>query len=193
MGDKSRAFAKLAQENLPIYAWTGALWLAAISAGFVLSGGGRLPSFWIVGGLAALAAIAERQSVPVTRNTEASVAFLPLVFAAVAFGPFAALVVGALAGLGNLQRPYLRCAVYLPARALTAGAAGLAAGAVIAPDGRAAFGKILLACLAASVAEMAADLLFNLGTQAVRGAGSPWALLRPLGPLIFVQQSPCSG
>ncbi|TML79526.1 MAG: hypothetical protein E6G09_15685, partial [Actinobacteria bacterium] len=93
---------------------------------------------------------------------------------------------GALAGLGNLQRPYLRCAVYLPARALTAGAAGLAAGAVIAPDGRAAFGKILLACLAASVAEMAADLLFNLGTQAVRGAGSPWALLRTLGPLIFV-------
>jgi putative nucleotidyltransferase with HDIG domain len=187
LGDKSRAFAKLGQENLPIYVWAGGLWLAAISAGLVLlSEGGPLPSFWIVAGLAALAAIAERQSVPVTRNTEASVAFLPLVFAAVAFGPFAALVVGALAGLGNLQRPYLRCAVYLPARALTAAAAGLAAAAVVAPDGRTAFGKILLACLAASVAEMAADLLFNLATQAVRGAGSPWALLRTLGPLIFV-------
>ena len=45
---------------------------------------------------------------------------------------------------------------------------------------------ILLACLAASVAEMAADLVFNLMTQAVRQAGSPWALLRTLGPLIFV-------
>jgi putative nucleotidyltransferase with HDIG domain len=45
---------------------------------------------------------------------------------------------------------------------------------------------ILLACLAASVAEMAADLVFNLGTQAVRQAGSPWVLLRTLGPLIFV-------
>jgi len=45
---------------------------------------------------------------------------------------------------------------------------------------------ILLACLAASVAEMAADLVFNLATQAVRQVGSAWGLLRTLGPLIFV-------
>ena len=141
---------------------------------------------WVIAGLATLAAVAERQGVPVTGNTEASVAFLPLVFAAVAFGPFAALVVAALAGLGDLRRPYLRWAVYLPVRALTAAAAGLAAGAVVAPDGRTAFLTILLACLAASVVEMAADLIFNLGTQAVRRAGSPWALLRTLGPLILV-------
>jgi putative nucleotidyltransferase with HDIG domain len=141
---------------------------------------------WVIAGLATLAAVAERQGVPVTGNTEASVAFLPLVFAAVAFGPFAALVVAALAGLGDLRRPYLRWAVYLPVRALTAAAAGLAAGADVAPDGRTAFLTILLACLAASVVEMAADLIFNLGTQAVRRAGSPWALLRTLGPLILV-------
>jgi putative nucleotidyltransferase with HDIG domain len=186
LGDKSIAFVKLVRANLLICGWTGALWLAAVSAGLALADGGALPSLWVVGGLAALAAIAERQGVPVTRNTEASVAFLPLVFAAVAFGPFAALVVAALAGLGDLRRPYLRWAVYLPVRALTAAAAGLAAGAVVAPDVRTAFGTILLACLAASVAEMAADLVFNLGTQAVRGAGSPWALLRTLGPLILV-------
>jgi putative nucleotidyltransferase with HDIG domain len=186
LGDKSRVFIKVIRSNLPIYGWTGGLWLVAISAALVLSHGAPLPSLWIVGGLAALAAVAERQSVPVTRNTEASVAFLPLVFAAVAFGPFTALVVGALAGLGDLRRPYLRWAVYLPVRTLTAAAAGLAAGAVVAPDARTAFGKILLACLAASVVEMAADLVFNLGTQAVRRAGSPWGLLRTLGPLIFV-------
>src|SRR5207237_6611793 len=34
----------------------------------------------------------------------------------------------------------------------------------------------------------AADLLFNLGTQAVRRAGSALSLLRTLGPLIFVQE-----
>jgi putative nucleotidyltransferase with HDIG domain len=122
----------------------------------------------------------------VTRNTEASVAFLPLVFAAVAFGPFAALVVGALAGLGDLRRPYLRWAVYLPIRTLTAVAAGLAAGGVVSPNVRTTFAMILLACLAASVAEMAADLVFNLTTQAVRQVGSAWGLLRTLGPLIFV-------
>jgi putative nucleotidyltransferase with HDIG domain len=141
---------------------------------------------WIVVGLAALAAVAERQSVPVTRNTEASVAVVPFVFAAVAFGPFAALVVGALAGLGDLRRPYLRWAVYVPVRTLTAAAAGIAASAVGPLDDKTAFGAILLACLAASTAEMAADLLFNLGTQAVRRVGSPFALLRTIGPLIFV-------
>jgi putative nucleotidyltransferase with HDIG domain len=111
---------------------------------------------------------------------------LPLVFAAVAFGPFAALVVGALAGLGDLRRPYLRWAVYLPIRTLTAVAAGLAAGGVVSPNVRTTFAMILLACLAASVAEMAADLVFNLATQAVRQVGSAWGLLRTLGPLIFV-------
>ena len=148
-----------------------------------------MPSLWIVGGLALLAAIAERQSVPLTRNTEASVAFLPFVFCAVAFGPFTALVVGALAGLGDFRRPYLRWAVYLPIRTLTAAAAGLAASAVgPTGGGRTAFGEILLATLAASLANLAADLLFNLGTQAVRRAGSPYSLLRALGPLIFVQE-----
>ena len=186
MGDKSIAFVKLVRANLLIYGWTAALWLSAIFAALVLARDAPLPSVWVIAGLATLAAVAERQGVPVTGNTEASVAFLPLVFAAVAFGPFAALVVAALAGLGDLRRPYLRWAVYLPVRALTAAAAGLAAGAVVAPDGRTAFLTILLACLAASVVEMAADLIFNLGTQAVRRAGSPWALLRTLGPLILV-------
>jgi putative nucleotidyltransferase with HDIG domain len=145
-----------------------------------------LPSLWIVAGLAVLAAIAERQSVPLTRNTEASVAFLPIVFSAVAFGPFTALIVGALAGLGDIRRPYLRSAVYLPVRSLTAAAAGLAASAVGTGGDRTAFGQILLASLAASLAELFADLGLNLGTQAVRRAGSPYALLRALGPLIFV-------
>jgi putative nucleotidyltransferase with HDIG domain len=147
-----------------------------------------MPSIWIVAGLALLAAVAERQSVPLTRNTEASVAFLPFVFSAVAFGPFTALLVGAFAGLGDFRRPYLRWAVYLPVRALTAALAGLAAVAVGGSSDRSAFGPILLATLAASGANLGADLFFNLGTQAVRRAGSPAALLKALAPLIFVQE-----
>jgi putative nucleotidyltransferase with HDIG domain len=174
--------------NLSVYIWTFALWLAASIAGIGLWDGASMPSVWIVGGLALLAAAAERQSVPLTRNTEASVAFLPFVFCAVAFGPCTALVVGALAGLGDFRRPYLRWAVYLPVRALTAAAAGFAASAVGTPNDRTAFGQILLATLAASFANLAADLLFNLGTQAVRRAGSPTALLKALAPLIFVQE-----
>ena len=75
------------QPNLPVYAWAFALWVAVAVVGVELARGGQLPALWIVGGLALLAAMAERQSVPLTRNTEASVAFLPFVFAAVAFGP----------------------------------------------------------------------------------------------------------
>lgn len=159
-------------------------------AGLVLAK--PLPSVWIIGGLALLAAIAERQSVPLTRNTEGSVAFLPFVFAAVAFGPFAALVVGALAGMGDFRRPYLRWAVYLPVRALTAAAAGIAASQVMPAAELNTLGEILLATLAASIANLAADVLFNLGTLAVRGtrnshAGTASTFLRALAPLLFVQ------
>jgi putative nucleotidyltransferase with HDIG domain len=184
----SRAFLRFDRRNLPIYGWTTGLWLGALVAGIALSSDASMPSLWIVAGLAILAAMAERHSVPLTRNTEASVAFLPFVFTAVAFGPFTALVVGALAGLGDFRRPYLRWAVYLPVRSLTAAAAGLAASGIGPPGGRTAFGEILLATLAASIANLGADLFFNLGTQAVRRAGSPYSLLRALAPLIFVQE-----
>jgi putative nucleotidyltransferase with HDIG domain len=188
LGDKSRLLLKFDRQNLLISGWTSALWIAAVAAGLLLWRDASLPSFWIVAGLAILAAVAERQSVPLTRNTEASVAFLPFVFSAVAFGPFTALIVGALAGLGDFRRPYLRWAVYVPVRSLTAAAAGLAASAVGSPSGHAAFGAILLSTLAASGANLGADLFFNLGTQAVRRAGSPYSLLRALAPLIFVQE-----
>jgi putative nucleotidyltransferase with HDIG domain len=185
LGDKSRAFIRIHHKNLPIWGWCAALWVAAITAGLVLAK--PLPSPWILAGVALLAAVAERQSVPLTRNTEGSVAFLPFVFTAVAFGPFAALVVGALAGVGDFRRPYLRSAVYLPIRALTAAAAGLAASEVRPPVELNTLGVILLATLAASIANEVTDLLFNLGTQAVRRAGSAYSLLRALGPLLLVQ------
>jgi putative nucleotidyltransferase with HDIG domain len=109
------------------------------------------------------------------------------VFTAVAFGPFAALVVGALAGMGDFRRPYFRWAVYLPIRALTAAAAGIAASQIGPPSELSTLGEIMLATLAASIANEVADLLFNLGTQAVRRAGSAYSLIRALGPLLLVQ------
>jgi len=165
--------------------WAGGLWATAIAAGITLAG--PLPALWILGGLALLAAVAERQSVPLTRNTEGSVAFLPFVFTAVAFGPFAALVVGALAGVGDFRRPYLRWAVYVPIRALTAAAAGLAATHVRPPSELNGLGEIMLVTLAASVTNEVMDLVFNLVTQAVRRAGSALSLVRALGPLLLVQ------
>jgi putative nucleotidyltransferase with HDIG domain len=134
-------------------------------------------------GLAAVAAIADRQSVAVTKNAEASVAFLPLVFAAVAFGPLAGLLVGVLAGMGDLRRPYLRWIAYMPVRALTGAIAGLAASALDSNES-AAFGTVLLAALAASVADLASGLSFNVAMQAVRRSGSIRIFLRTVGPLV---------
>jgi putative nucleotidyltransferase with HDIG domain len=188
LGDKSRDLLRFFRQNLPLYAWTLGLWLALAVAAVALSIGAVVPPLWILAGLAMLAAIAERQSVPLTRNTEASVAFLPLVFAAVAFGPFAALLVGGAAGLADFRRPYMRWAVYVPVRALTGGAAGAAASAVGTPADDATFGGILLVTLAASAANLSADMLFNLGTQAVRRVGTARSLLRALGPLLFMQE-----
>jgi putative nucleotidyltransferase with HDIG domain len=181
---------RIQRDNLCIWAWISALWISALLAAATLVSG--LPSVWIICGLGLLAAVAERQSVPLTRNTEGSVAFLPFVFAAVAFGPFAALLVGALAGMADFRRPYLRWAVYLPARALTAAAAGVAASQVRPAAELNTLGEILLATLAASAANLGADLFFNLGTLAVRGTRSTRArttqsFLRALAPLLFVQ------
>jgi putative nucleotidyltransferase with HDIG domain len=142
-----------------------------------------VPPWWMVLGLAAIAAIADRQSVAVTKNAEASVAFLPLVFAAVAFGPLAGLLVGVLAGLGDCRRPYLRWIAYMPVRALTGALAGLAATLVDRTES-AAFGVILLAAFAASVADLASGVSFNVAMQAVRRTGSIRVFLRTVGPLV---------
>jgi putative nucleotidyltransferase with HDIG domain len=180
----STVLSRSSGRNLALYLWIGCLWAAALlCAGSFVAAGFDTPVWWMVLGLAAVAAIADRQSVPVTKNAEASVAFLPLVFAAVAFGPLAGLVVGALAGLGDFRRPYLRWIAYVPIRALTGAIAGLAA--TVFDNGHSlSFGVALLAAFAASVADLASGLSFNVAMQAVRRSGSIRLFLRTVGPLV---------
>src|SRR5215204_6352946 len=80
--------AILGDMNVKVRVWIVALWTAAavVMLNLALTGP-ALPPWWILLGLGAIAAVAERQSVPVTRNIETSVSFLPSVFTAVAFGP----------------------------------------------------------------------------------------------------------
>lgn len=162
-----------------ILLWTGA---AVAMAGLVFNGR-VLPPWWILVGLAAIAALAERQSVPVTRNIETSVSFLPSVFTAVAFGPLAAAMVGAAASSTDVRPPYGRWFVYTPARALTGAAAGLAA-AHVTHAGDPAFGHILLASLAAALTNLIVDSAFNTVTLLVRGSGTPLAFVGNVGPLL---------
>jgi HD-GYP domain-containing protein (c-di-GMP phosphodiesterase class II) len=170
--------------NVKVRVWIVALWTAA---GVVLLQlalqGPALPSWWVLLGLGAIAALAERQSVPVTRNIETSVSFLPSVFTAVAFGPLAAAIVGATASSTDIRPPYGRWFVYTPARALTGAAAGAVAMQFMQGDSS-AFGQILFASLAAALTNLVLDGAFNTVTLAVRGSASPLAFVGNVGPLL---------
>jgi len=166
------------------------MWILALSAGclclavlLVLSGYG-LPPWWQFAALAAVTAGTERQSVRITRNVESSVAFLPFVFTAVAFGPLSAMAVGIFANALDFRRPYLRWAIYIPARGLTGAFAGLFAAEVITDHAN--FGTAVLATVVAAVANVFYDSLFNIATLIIRRSAPVSVYIRSVGPLTLL-------
>lgn len=166
--------------------WAAFLYASAAATGIVLVryGSGGLPPIWVLFVLGGLAAAAERQGVAVTERIHASVSFLPLVFAAVAFGPLAGFIAGGFANATDLRRPYLRWVVYTPIRALTGAFTGLVASAVSSHGS--GFGKYLLACLVASAANVAGDGLFNSLTLAVRRTGTALSFIQAMAPFFML-------
>jgi putative nucleotidyltransferase with HDIG domain len=180
--DALRSFAKKERPTL--------VWILALSAGcigmavlLVLQGYG-LPVWWQFAALAIVTAATERQSVRVARNVETSVAFLPFVFTAVAFGPLSALAVGIFANALDFRRPYLRWAIYIPARGLTGAYTGLLAAQVISPHSN--FGTATLATVVAGVANVVFDSLFNIGTLLIRRSAPISVYIRSVGPLTLL-------
>jgi putative nucleotidyltransferase with HDIG domain len=147
--------------------WAVILWAASIGAVSALwLDGYRLPHIWALFVLGAVAAAAEWQTVTVNDHTEMSVAFLPLVFAAVAFGPLGAFVVGVLATAPDLRDSTLKWSVYAPIRGLTAAAAGLVVVELFPQP--ASFGQYLLASLVGCMVVVGVDGLFTTATAFVR-------------------------
>ena len=127
-------------------------------------------AWWIVALLAGVAFLAERQCVAIGANTEMSISVLPILFAAVAFGPVAAMIVSSCSLVGEFRRPYTRWVVWTSSRALIAAFAGLA---VVGFAGRAdSFGGVLLAVAVAAVVQAGGDIVLNGLTVAVRRSGS---------------------
>jgi hypothetical protein len=129
--------------------------------------GYRLPHPWALLVLGAIAAAAERQTVAIGARSEMSVAFLPLVFAAVAFGPLGGFVVGALSTALDLRTSPLKWSVYTPIRALETALAGLVVAEFVPHPSH--FGQYLLASLVGSMVFLAADGFFTTATAFVRG------------------------
>ena len=145
--------------------------------------GYRLPHLWALFVLGAIAAAAERQTVAINDRTEMSVAFLPLVFSAVVFGPLGGFAVGALSTALDLRRSPLKWSVYTPIRGLTAAAAGLAVAKLVPqPDH---LGQYLLASLVGSLVFLAADGFFSTATAFVRG-NDPVAHLQAIASLSWL-------
>lgn len=166
------------------------LWIASLSiacaamAGALLDQGYELPSVWALAALALVTAAAERQSVRVARNVETSVAFLPFVFSAVAYGPLGALAVGLLANALDFRRPYLRWGIYVPARGLTGALTGLAAAEVMPTH--ATFVGVTLATIVASVANIVFDGAFNVSTLLIRRSAPISVFVRSVGPFALL-------
>ena len=106
----------------------GALAAAAITiSALAIAAGYGLGNIWAIGVLAIAAAVSERQRVWIGNNTEASISLIPILFAAVLFGPLAGMVVAAVSNLGLFQSPYMKWAVYTCSRSITGGIAGFCA------------------------------------------------------------------
>ena len=137
-------------------AWAGVLSLGSLGVISALwFDGYRLPHLWALFVLGAVAAAAERQTVAINDRTGMSVALLPLVFSAVAFGPLGGFVVGILSTTPDLRESRLKWSVYTPLRGLTAAAAGFAAWTLVPSP--ATFIPHLLSSLSASVVYLAVE------------------------------------
>ena len=121
--------------------------------------------------LCVIALVAERQSVFISPSTQVSVSVLPLLFAAVVYGPFAAMVVGAFAMLADFGRPFTRWVIWTASRSIVGGLAGIVAVAFIPDD--ASFMRLLVGVIAVALVEATADLCLAVLTAVVRGKPLP--------------------
>lgn len=120
--------ARLDPSPVGVWIYASALAIAAVGAtGALVLTGAETGPWVVVIGLAAAAAFAERGSVRLSSTVEESISALPMLFAAVLFGPLAALIVASASMLGDFTRPYLRWGIYTSSRAITAATVGAVA------------------------------------------------------------------
>jgi HD-GYP domain-containing protein (c-di-GMP phosphodiesterase class II) len=156
---------------------------AAVSAGAALVATGYpFGPVPVVIGLAVIAAIAERGTVRLSSTLEESISAIPMLFAAVLFGPLAALVVAAASMLGDFTRPYLRWGIYTSSRSLTAMMAGGTAAALSSLTGSHT-AAIAMSTLAAAVLAQVLDALFAATTIHLRRTGRMSETIRELAPI----------
>jgi putative nucleotidyltransferase with HDIG domain len=176
---------RVASPETGLVAYVGAVATGAVALGVVLGVGARPGGeVWAILALSAVAALSERGRVRLSHTTESSIALVPVIFAAVTLGGFAAFIVGAASLLGDLRPPYLKLVVYTCTRAITGALAGLAAAATASIFPNHLAGIAMATVIAAVVAE-AADTFFAATTHRLRGNGTFSNAVRVIGPLVL--------
>jgi len=183
MTQVSATYPAIAAPSRRVEAYAACLAGAALVTWVVLIGRLGPPSaaWWIVALLAGVAFLAERQCVAIGANTEMSISVLPILFAAVVFGPVAAMIVSACSLVGEFGRPYTRWVVWTSSRALIGAFAGLCALGLA--DRTDSFGGVLLAVAIAASVQAVGDILLNGLTVAIRRSGSVLETARAIARL----------
>jgi len=172
-------------------AWVAALSFAAAAMCLgLVAAGERIHEVWPVVVLAVLAIGAEHESIQLRPNLEVSVAPLAYVFAAVVFGPLAAVIVAASGLLADLPRrdvsqPILRWTAWTSIRVLVAGSAGLAA-LVVADHVGTGFLGLFAAVAAALCVECLVDMSLGTVTPVIRGTGAWTDMFGSFGPAVIM-------
>jgi putative nucleotidyltransferase with HDIG domain len=158
--------------------WAQAIYTVCLGLSFVcvialLLGHGSyrsiLGAWWPLAALAAAALLAERQSVRLGPRAEISVSFVPVVLAAVIYGPLAAVLVSAASLVLDFGRPHARWVVWMSSRSLAAAAAGVAATSLDGPNGGHSIARVVAAVAVAMIVDQSTDLALGCVTAAVRG------------------------
>jgi HD domain len=167
---------------------------AGLAAAMLLGAGYTVEAPITVVVLSVVAILAERVSIRLANNNEQSVSGLPILFAAVMFGPLAGGLVGAASMLGDpelLSRgvpgraPRLKWATYTSTRFIGGAVTGLAAQSTMAvvPS---TFGGLIAGTLVGALVSETLDMAFSLLTLAVRGQSvrDAAALIAPMLVLV---------
>jgi len=164
-------------------AFLGAASLAILFG--LMAAGYTLGNVSVVVALIVAAAVAEQASVRLTSSLdmEVSISGLPVLFAAVLYGPLAAMAVYAASMAGDFRnespQPRLKWAVYTFTRAITGAVAGLVA---VKASGltSSSLGDVVVATVCAALASDSLDIGFNALTFALRGGKNVARVVRSL-------------
>jgi len=166
-----------------VYAGCLAFASMLIAAGLGIAGY-DLGDPWAVAVLCVIAAVSERGLVRLTSTTSQSISILPTLFAAVVFGPLAAMLVGAASLLSEFTRPpHLKWVTYTSSRAIGGAATGLAASLCLSLSHNEIVGIAIATFAGALVAELL-DVTFAAIAAQLRGNRSLVELIRTEAPII---------